>query len=173
MIRWLWLLVVAMGTLVNPVIGFTQQGDAVSVAEMMSALHHAGIELLVNGLINRSRTYALDFQFDAAVADMDTAIALDPDDPMLYVERGQRILLLYEWDRVLADYDKAIELDPTYANAYYYRGVLFYTQGPRDRAIFDFERYLELAPDGEHADNAAQYVENIWAELEAIEGSDE
>ena len=63
---------------------------------------------------------------------------------------------------------KAVEADPNYADAYFYRGVLFYTQGPREQALADFERYLELAPDGEHAEEAAKYIENIKVELEAL-----
>jgi tetratricopeptide (TPR) repeat protein len=120
-------------------------------------------------LIGRSRGYALIFRHDEAIADMDAAIALDPDNPMLYAERGQRIMLLYEWDRALADYNRALELDPNYADAYYYRGVLHYTVVARELAIADFERYLELAPDGLQAEDAAQYVLDLQTQLEALE----
>ncbi|MFN8447258.1 MAG: tetratricopeptide repeat protein [Anaerolineae bacterium] len=73
----------------------------------------------------RSHLNAQLFRYDEAIADMDAAIALDPSNPALYVERGQRIILLYEWDRALADYNRALELDPNYADAYYYRGILY------------------------------------------------
>ena len=116
--------------------------------------------------------YALAFRYDDAIADMDAAIALDPNNPALYVERGQRIILLYEWDRALADYNHALELDPNYADAYYYRGIL-YASVPegidaRRSALADFQRYLDLAPDGQHAADAARYLADIQAQFDAL-----
>jgi tetratricopeptide (TPR) repeat protein len=127
----------------------------------------------IQALVQRSEIYALAFEYDAAIADMDQAIELAtelaPDSlPYLYVERGQRILLLYQWDRVLADYNHALELNPNYAPAYFHRGVLFYTQGPRENALDDFRRYLELAPDGKYNERAEQYITAIEAELAVL-----
>lgn len=120
----------------------------------------------------RSQLYALAFRYDEAIADMDAAIALAPDNARLYVERGQRILLLYEWDRALADYDRALELAPNYPVVYYYRGVL-YASVPegfeaRQAALDDFARYLEILPEGEHAEDAARYIAEIQAQLDAL-----
>lgn len=126
-------------------------------------------QLVVEALTLSSRIYARDFQFDRAIQDMNQAIELMPDNPGLYVERGQRILLIYEWDRVLADYNTAIALDPAYADAYFHRGVLFYTQGPREQAVPDFERYLDLAPDGQYAAQAADFIADIAVELESLD----
>ncbi len=121
----------------------------------------------------RSQLYALAFRYDEAIADMDAAIALESDDPALYVERGQRIILLYEWDRALADYNRALELDPLYADAYYYRGIL-YASVPegidaRRNALADFERYLDFAPNGPRAADAARYRAEIQAQLSALD----
>lgn len=120
----------------------------------------------------RSQLYALAFRYDEAIADMDAAIALEPNNARLYVERGQRILLLYEWDRALADYNRALELDPDYADAYYFRGVL-YASVPegfeaRQAALDDFQQYLALMPEGEHAEDAARYITEIQAQLDVV-----
>jgi tetratricopeptide (TPR) repeat protein len=137
---------------------------------------------LLRALTKRSQLYALDFQFEKAIADMDAAIdfattanaqsaTTEVDSEamaQLYIERGQRILLTYEWDDVLTDYDRAIEIAPTYAPGYYYRGILFYTQGKRDEAAADFARYVELAPEGEFAADANDYIASIQVELEAL-----
>lgn len=118
----------------------------------------------------RSQLHALNFDYDAALADMNAAIELNADNPALYVQRGQVYLLLYEWDRVMEDYSFALELDPEYADAYYYRGLLYYTTlVDRQNALPDFERYLDLAPDGEHAEDAQNYADAIRAELKALE----
>lgn len=133
---------------------------------------------LTTVLSSRAQLHALNFDFDSAITDINTAIGLDPQNPELYVTRGQIRMLLYEWDGVMDDYNTALELDPDYADAYYYRGLLNYTvagvgnsdvNALRNAAIADFERYLDLAPDGLHAGDAAQYIEQIQAELEALE----
>jgi tetratricopeptide (TPR) repeat protein len=119
-----------------------------------------------------SRLNAHLFRYDEAIADMDAAIALDPNSPALYVERGQRIILTYEWDRALADYNRALEIDPNYADAYYYRGILYASVpegiNARQSALADFQRSLDLAPDGEHAADAARYITELQAQLDAL-----
>lgn len=130
------------------------------------------MRLTTAAYVARSRLNANLFRFDAAIADVDAALALDPGNPALYVERGQRILLTYEWDRALADYNRALELDPNYADAYYDRGIL-YASVPegldaRRRALADFQRYLALAPAGPHAAGAARAVGELQAQLAAL-----
>jgi tetratricopeptide (TPR) repeat protein len=128
-------------------------------------------------LKNRAQIYALAFDYDSAIADMDEAIALAEENAVdntslaeLYTIRGQIIFLIYEWDRVLADFNHAIELDPNYAPAYFQRGVLYYTMTQRENALADFEHYLELEPDGLYAEEASTYIESIHTELEALGG---
>ncbi|MDX2139744.1 MAG: tetratricopeptide repeat protein [Chloroflexota bacterium] len=115
-------------------------------------------------LVQQSREHAAAERFDDAIVAMDDALALAPDNPLLYVERGQRILLIYEWDRALADFDRAIEIAPDYADAYYWRGILYASvpdASARPQARADFERYLQLAPNGSYATDAARYVQQL------------
>lgn len=119
-------------------------------------------------LTARAQLHALNFDYDSAIADMDAAIALDPENPELYVLRGQMVILLYEWNRVAENYNTALEIDPNYPPAYFYRGILYYTNLFREDALADFERYLEIAPHGEHAADAARYAESIRAEIAAL-----
>jgi tetratricopeptide (TPR) repeat protein len=122
--------------------------------------------------IDRARSHVDDFDYDAAIAEMDTAIEIYPHTVELYIVRGQMVLLLYEWDRVLENYNTAIELDPNYAESYFYRGVLYYSvltsEIPRQTALADFEHYLELAPSGELSEQARDYIDVINSELEAL-----
>jgi tetratricopeptide (TPR) repeat protein len=133
-----------------------------------------------------ARIYTLTSKVDVGIADMNEAIqtATDPEIiykpssqfiASLYLLRGQMYLTLYEWDSALADYNKAIELDPDYADAYYERGVLYYSilqtgVELREDALADFQHYLELAPEGDKAEDATRYVEQIEKELEALNG---
>jgi tetratricopeptide (TPR) repeat protein len=124
-------------------------------------------------LPRRAQLYALTYRYDDAIADLNTAIELDSDNPELYTLRGQMYLYLYEWDSALADYNHAIELDPAYADAYYYRAVLYYSilqtgVELRPEALADFQHYLELAPEGDHAPDAAHYIDQIQTEFAAL-----
>jgi tetratricopeptide (TPR) repeat protein len=148
--------------------------DEIRYAAMSRQASDIGI---INVLKLRAQIYALAFDYDSAIADMDEAITLAERGqslsytlPELYTIRGQIIFLLYEWDRVLENFNHAIELDPNYAPAYFERGVLYYTMTQRENALADFQHYLELEANGLYAEEAAQYIESIEIELEALGG---
>lgn len=146
---------------------FDLMGQVIEAAQQDDTT--AAIYEYAQALTFRARLYALTFDFDQAMADMDAAITLQPDHPERYAERGQIIMLLYEWDRALADYNTALELDSTYAPAYFYRGVLYYSILEREPALADFEQYLALLPQGYNAPEAERYIESIRTELEALD----
>lgn len=133
-------------------------------------------------LSRRAQLYALNFDYINAINDLDQAIEIalelaasdlftDAGLAELYTLRGQMIMLTYEWDRALADYNSAIELEPDYPDAYFHRGVLYYSnyvQVEYELARTDFEYYLQLAPYGAYAQQAADYIADIDAQLEAL-----
>jgi tetratricopeptide (TPR) repeat protein len=128
-----------------------------------------------NARTHRAEIYALIFDYTAAIQDLDEAIALIKTEHLnllsqLFKQRGDIIMLIYEWNRALEDYNTAIELDPDYAEAYYRRGILLYTMVEREDAIADFETYLEIVPDGQFAESASKYIEDIQTELDALGG---
>lgn len=132
---------------------------------------------IVDILSRTAKLYALTFDYDSAIVDIDEAINLAEANELdnavlaeLYTVRGEIIFLIYEWDRVEDNFDTAIELDADYAPAYFQRGVLFYTMARREDALTDFEQYLVLEPDGIFAEQADGYIESIQVELDALGG---
>jgi tetratricopeptide (TPR) repeat protein len=128
----------------------------------------------LNALISRAQIHALASQYPDAIDDLNLAIELMPA-ARLYLMRGQMYLAIYEWDKAGADFDHALEVSPNYAEVYFHRGVLYYSilqtgLTTRDDALADFRRYLELTPDGEFAAQAAEYVDNIQREPNALDG---
>lgn len=128
---------------------------------------------LADRLAAKARRDITNSDLEAARAGLATAIELEPDNPELYALRGQIYLSLYEWDKSLRDLNTAIELAPRYAEAYFQRGVLYYSilqtgQALREAALADFQTYLDLAPEGQHADQAREYIVKIEAELAAV-----
>lgn len=139
--------------------------------------------------VMRAHLYAMNFDYDSAIEDMDTIISYmtmhleenswqanpyifntSPRLQHLYKFRGDIIMLIYEWNRALENYDKAIELAPDYAEAYYRRGILLYTMVERENAIEDFETYMEFEPEGEFAESAQAYINSIQTEIQALGG---
>jgi tetratricopeptide (TPR) repeat protein len=151
-----------------------QVGESQRALEIMTEGVNSG-EYTSQILIDRAQIYALAFNYTSAIQDMDSAINLlqyDIDTKLskAYKQRGDIIMLIYEWNSALEDYNTAIELDPDYAEAYYRRGILLYTMVEREDAIADFETYLELDFDGQFAESATEYIENIQTELGALGG---
>jgi tetratricopeptide (TPR) repeat protein len=156
-------------------LGSTQRALEVmhSAVEMAQGLNNNALE--VKARMKRAELYALVSDNDAALADIDYTIHIDPTNPVLYTLRGQFYINQYEWDRALADFDTALTLDPAHAPAYFQRGLLRYSVlqtgvALHDEALIDFQRYLELAPDGEYAAQATAYITQIAAARAALEG---
>ncbi len=84
---------------------------------------------------------------DLALADYSRVIALKPDNPAAYFDRGEAYYKQGRYALAIADYNRAIELNPSYEAAYYSRGLAHRKNGDPDKAIADYNRSLELKPD--------------------------
>lgn len=152
-----------------------QEADGIGLMESLvenAKLIPGSSDKYLNALISSAQIHALASLYSDAIDDLNIAIELMPA-ASLYLLRGQMYLAIYEWDNAGTDFDRAIELSPNYASAYFHRGVLYYSiiqtgLTTRDDALTNFQHYLELAPEGEFAAQAAEYVENIERELEAL-----
>ncbi|MFN8529490.1 MAG: tetratricopeptide repeat protein [Anaerolineae bacterium] len=84
---------------------------------------------------------------DAAAADFDEAIRLNPDYAIAYTQRGRIRRVTGNLEGALADLNKALLIDPRYPNAYYNRGILQCDLGNFGQAIIDWEACLALGED--------------------------
>ena len=85
-------------------------------------------------------------QSDAALANYDKAIELDPRLAAAHCYRGVQLQEAQRPDAALAGYDKAIELDPRFAEAYYNRGLLHQQAKRPVAAMADYDKAIELIP---------------------------
>lgn len=83
---------------------------------------------------------------DAAIADYNEAIRLDPKYVDAYRLRGDAWYKKGDLDAALKDYSEAIRLDPTFALAYNNRGVAWKGKGDLDKAIGDYSEAIRLDP---------------------------
>jgi tetratricopeptide (TPR) repeat protein len=92
---------------------------------------------------NRGYEYTKKPDKDRAVADLNEAIRLDPNNARAFNNRG---VVWDDDDRAIADYSEAIRLKPNEADYYTNRGTQWSAKGDFDRAIADYDQAIKLSP---------------------------
>jgi lipoprotein NlpI len=83
---------------------------------------------------------------DAAIADFEMGIRLDPRDVTAFGNRAYAYGLKKEYERAIADLNEALRLDPYSAAIYFKRGLARFYSGQNDAAIQDFRAAVRLQP---------------------------
>ena len=83
---------------------------------------------------------------DGALADLDRALALDPENEEALSTRGTVHLMRQDFARARADLDAAVRLRPGSSAAWNNRGLVRMNQGDLAGSIEDFSRAIELSP---------------------------
>src|SRR6476469_7303208 len=121
---------------VNPC--FTGKGSIKEVLDACAAFLASGskdTDKLIAPHGNRAIGLAATGAFDAALTEMNEAVALDPRQPNSYFMRAAAYEAKKDYDKSIADLDEAIRLDASRGDFYMLRGVVFGQKGDFDRAI--------------------------------------
>ena len=102
---------------------------------------------LSKGYQFRGIAYSFKGNYDRAIADLDRALEINPDDADTYTGRGLMHGQKGDYDRAISDLDRAIEINPEDSIAYYGRGRAYAEKGDFDHAISDFASAIEIDPD--------------------------
>jgi Flp pilus assembly protein TadD len=86
-------------------------------------------------------------QMQEAVRTFTRALAIEPDNPILYRWRGHRYLSVRNFDRAMADFTRGYGMDSTVYGILYHLGVLRFVRGDFNAAADAFRRAQPLAPD--------------------------
>jgi hypothetical protein len=81
-----------------------------------------------------------------AVESISKAIAIDPDNPDLFSNRGLALHELMEFEAALTSFDKAIALKPDFAQAYYNRGITLQKQKKFEDALASYDKAIAFNP---------------------------
>ncbi len=82
--------------------------------------------------------------FPHAIANLDEAIRLDPDNAQAYNVRGNAWDEIGNSDNALADYDEAIRIDAGNPTFFHDRAVMWHRKGDLDKALVDLERAIRF-----------------------------
>ncbi len=84
--------------------------------------------------------------YDLALADLERAIALNPDYAPSYFNRGNIYASIGDFEQALVDYNRAIQLDESDAHYYLHRGRVNAELQHFAVAVENYERVIELDP---------------------------
>jgi len=89
-------------------------------------------------------SYSNKEQWDAAVAEVNKALEINPRYAYAYNIRGLAYNRNGQHDKAIADYTKVIEINPIDALAYYNRGISYNAKGNMKKACSDWKKACEL-----------------------------
>jgi len=85
-------------------------------------------------------------RYEDAIADLDAALAMKPDDEMAIESRGMADYHLARYSDAVADYDKALALAPSRTFLFYERGISLVRLARYDEALSDLDRAIARLP---------------------------
>ena len=128
---------------------FTGKGSIKEVLDGCAAFLASGskdTDKLIAAHGNRAIGLSATGDFDAALAELNEAVALDPKQPNSYFMRAAAYEAKKDYDKSIADLDEAIRLDASRGDFYMLRGVVFRQKGDLDRAITELDQKVKLDP---------------------------
>src|SRR5882724_10886734 len=100
---------------------------------------------------NRGRALFYLKQYDFALADLNEAIRIEPNDPIALTARGRLLALTNDRQAAIADFTRAIELEPASVSPYLQRAAILLAVGESDRAIADTTDAINRHPNSAQA----------------------
>ena len=83
-------------------------------------------------------------QLSLALADLNRALAVDPQDALLYYNRATLYAERRDYRQAISDYDRALRIEPNLAEAWYNRGLCHIFLDDKASAVSDLSKAGEL-----------------------------
>ncbi len=116
---------------------------------------------------------AAEQRFDWAVAYLDTALAIKPDDHVALYNKGAALSNLGRYEEAIASYDAALAIKPDKHEALYNKGNALDDLGRYEDAIASYDAALAIKPDDHEAlCNKGNALGNLGRREEAIASYD-
>jgi tetratricopeptide (TPR) repeat protein len=128
---------------------FTGKGSIKDVLDGCAAFLASGskdTDKLIAAHGNRAIGFSATGNYDAALAELNEAVALDPKQPNTYFMRAAAYEAKKDHDKAIVDLDEAVRLDASRGDFYMLRGIVFGQKGELDRAIVELDQKVKLDP---------------------------
>ena len=115
--------------------------------------NHAGLQTPNRAVVlaQRGLTNRLQGSYDAAIADLNEAVGLNPEDVWTLIQRGETFRQQKKYESALSDYEQAIQKEPGNTWAIVLKAETHRKFGDFDQALTEFQKAIEKDP------------ENAWA----------
>jgi tetratricopeptide (TPR) repeat protein len=140
---------------------YRSQPDTGPVARAEQTLHTD--PLSVPKFVQRGVAQAGARQMQEAVQTFTRAMAIAPNDPILYRWRGHRNLSVRNFDAAMTDLTRGYGMDSTMYGILYHLGVLRFVRGDFNAAADAFARAQRRAPDGGELAGSTDW---LWMSLQ-------
>jgi tetratricopeptide (TPR) repeat protein len=140
---------------------YRSQPDTGPVARAEQALHTDPLSVPKSIQLGVAQAGAR--QMREAAQTFTRALALAPNDPILYRWRGHRNLSVRNFDAAMADLTRGYGMDSTIYGILYHLGVLRFVRGDFNAAADAFRRAQPRAPDGGELAGATDW---LWMSLQ-------
>ena len=137
----LWLLVLVVGMVALAGCGKTVDTAATTVPAKDT--DDRGVNPL-RDIFDQGFTYAMEGDYDKAIAEITKIIQSNPKNGTAYLLRGHLHALNKNFAKAISDYIRAIRLTPENAEAYVSRGLIHSRHQDYDSAAADFDKAIEL-----------------------------
>lgn len=113
-----------------------------AVSDFSDAIAHTPS---TDGFMSRAAAYEALGDSQKAIADLESAIKVDPSDARVVRQRAQHYRHHGQYQEALADFEKAESLDPSLTAEHYFdRGMVYEDMDQHRRAIEDFDKAIAL-----------------------------
>ena len=110
--------------------------------------------------LKRGKVWIKKGEYQRAIADLNRALALDPNKPMAYYYRGMAWRLQRRFRKAVEDYTRAIRLKKNPA-FYYHRSQAYTRMGMVDKAVADMEKAVRLSPHRRQYRTRLEYLKSL------------
>ena len=128
---------------------FTGTGSIKEVLDGCAAYLGSGAtdkDQLIRAHAVRAMAFSAIRDLDAAIAELDAAIAIDASKPNSYFMRAAAYAAKKDYDKAIVDLDQAIKLDASHGDFFLLRGIVYRDKGDLDRALTEFNEKVKLDP---------------------------
>jgi Flp pilus assembly protein TadD len=112
--------------------------------------------MLTESFVQRARAFSRNGEGEKALACMQEAIALAPQDCHALNTRGMILDCLGRHGEALADYERVLTIDPRFADAINNRGIHYARAGRFEEALACYERSSRRASRSRHTITVAR-----------------
>ncbi|HWX89687.1 MAG TPA: tetratricopeptide repeat protein, partial [Rhizomicrobium sp.] len=113
-------------------------------------------------------------RLDEALADIEAALKIRPDDPEALLNHANVLKSLNRMEAALAGFDRALVLKPGWPQGENNRGTVLQALGRYDEALAGYDRALAIAPDNVEAlNNRGSVLQDLKRPAEALASYDQ